>query len=109
MLLVIESVLWLVLLYSASYMLSDAHLVSFLGLLNGFAFSMIVLVLADNMVLLFLGWESVGLCSYGLIAHYSARSSASRAAMKAVMLNKLGDYGLFLALIVMLCMLHCSS
>nr|WGW14725.1 NADH dehydrogenase subunit 5 [Bangiopsis subsimplex] len=102
MVVLVELVLLMVMLFSMVYMASEVSVVRFYGLLNAFAASMVLLVLVDNMVMLFLSWEMVGLWSYALISYYSSRWSASQAAIKAVLVNRVGDYGLFMVSIIML-------
>src|SRR5260370_7042190 len=70
----------------------------FFGYLNLFMFSMLTLILANNYVLLFVGWEGVGLCSYLLIGFYFHRKSASDAANKAFIVNRIGDAGFLLGM-----------
>jgi NADH-quinone oxidoreductase subunit L len=91
----------LVHLYSTVYMKSDPHAVRFFGLLSLFTFFMIVLVGAGNMVMLYVGWEGVGLSSFLLIAFWYTRVSAQKAAMKAILVNKIGDMFLILAIAAM--------
>jgi NADH:ubiquinone oxidoreductase subunit 5 (subunit L)/multisubunit Na+/H+ antiporter MnhA subunit len=70
----------------------------FFGYLNLFMFSMLTLILANNYVLMFVGWEGVGLCSYLLIGFYFHRHSASTAANKAFIVNRIGDAGFLLGM-----------
>ena len=85
-------------LYSIGYMHGQERFTRFFTYLNLFAFSMLVLVLAGNYVLLFLGWEGVGLCSYLLISFWFERPSAARAGKKAFVTNRVGDFGFMLAM-----------
>jgi len=85
----------LVQLYSIGYMGADPSFARFMGYLAFFTFAMILLVVADNMLLLFLGWEAVGVASYLLINFWFTRAAANLAALKAFLLNRIGD--LFLA------------
>ena len=85
-------------MYSIGYMHGEARYTRFFTYLNLFAFSMLVLVLAGNYLLTFLGWEGVGLCSYLLISFYNERPSAARAGKKAFVTNRVGDFGFMLAL-----------
>lgn len=100
MLIVVTSVSSLVHLYSSSYMSEDPHLSRFMSYLSLFTFFMIILVTADNFLQLFLGWEGVGLCSYLLINFWFTRVQANKAAIKALVINKIGDFTLFLALLL---------
>jgi NADH-quinone oxidoreductase subunit L len=104
------SVLWclfvtgvgsLITLYSIGYMHGDPSFSRFFFLLNAFIFSMIVLVLADNFLFSFFGWEGVGFCSYGLIGFWFERDSAAVAAKKAFVTNRIGDFGFMIALFLM--------
>ena len=83
-------------LYSVGYMAHDERRARFFGYLNLFVAAMLVLVLADNYLLLFLGWEGVGLASYLLIGFWQHRTSAAVAAKKAFVVNRVGDIGLAL-------------
>jgi NADH-quinone oxidoreductase subunit L len=107
MLIVITTVSALVHLYSFGYMAHDDHFhhdesyrPRFFAYLSLFTFAMLMLVTADNMVQLFFGWEGVGLASYLLIGFYFRKQSAGAAAMKAFIVNRVGDMGLILALMV---------
>jgi NADH:ubiquinone oxidoreductase subunit 5 (subunit L)/multisubunit Na+/H+ antiporter MnhA subunit len=94
MFLVVNTVSALVHVYSVFYMEKDPHLTRFISYLSLFTFFMLVLVSADNFIQLFLGWEGVGLCSYLLINFWFTRVQANKAALKAVILNRIGDFGL---------------
>ena len=85
-------------LYSIGYMAHDEDFPKFFLYLNLFVSSMLVLVLADNFLLLFLGWEGVGVCSYFLIGFWFERDTASSAAKKAMIFNRLGDAAFLVAL-----------
>ncbi|MBA8667000.1 NADH-quinone oxidoreductase subunit L [Holosporaceae bacterium 'Namur'] len=98
MLLLITSVSALVHIYSIGYMSHDAHKPRFMAYLSLFTFCMIMLVCADNLVQLFFGWEGVGLSSYLLIGFWYKRESASSAAMKAFLVNRVGDLGFALGI-----------
>jgi NADH-quinone oxidoreductase subunit L len=87
--------------YSVGYMSSDAERRRFFGYLNLFVAAMLLLVLADNFLGLYVGWEGVGLASYLLIGFWSFKPSAAPAAKKAFVVNRVGDVGLALALMVM--------
>ena len=88
-------------LYSIGYMKGDGGYPRFFAYLNLFLLSMVVLVLADNFLFLFLGWEGVGYCSYGLIGFWFERNSAAVAAKKAFVSNRFGDFGFLLAIFLM--------
>lgn len=98
MLLVINSISFLVHLYSVSYMSLDPHLQRFMAYLSLFTFFMIVLVTADNLVQSFLGWEGVGVISYLLINFWFTRINANKSAIKALLMNRVGDLGFCLAM-----------
>jgi NADH-quinone oxidoreductase subunit L len=83
--------------YAVGYMHGDAKFSKFFCYLNLFAFSMLVLVLGENMVVTFLGWEGVGTCSYLLIAFWHTRESAATAGKKAFITNRVGDWGFMVA------------
>ena len=83
MLLVVNIVSALVHLYSTDYMSNDPHLPRFMSYLSLFTFFMLMLVTGDNFVILFLGWEGVGLCSYLLISFWYTRIQANKAAIKS--------------------------
>ena len=85
-------------IYSTGYMAHEGGYYRFFGYLNLFMFSMLTLILANNYVLLFVGWEGVGLCSYLLIGFYFHRKSASDAAAKAFIVNRIGDAGFLLGM-----------
>lgn len=87
--------------YSVGYMSQDAERRRFFGYLNLFVAAMLLLVLADNFLGLYVGWEGVGLASYLLIGFWSFKPSAATAAKKAFVVNRVGDIGLALALMVM--------
>lgn len=98
MLLLVLGVSSLVHLFSSSYMSGDPHLPRFMGYLSLFTFFMVILVTSGNLVQLFIGWEGVGLCSYLLINFWFTRIQANKSAIKAMVLNKIGDIGVLLAL-----------
>ena len=85
-------------LYSIGYMKSDRDYSKFFIYLNLFVFSMLLLVLADNLLLTFVGWEGVGVCSYFLVAFWFQRESAASAGKKAFIYNRIGDAGFLLAI-----------
>jgi NADH-quinone oxidoreductase subunit L len=97
MVLVVTGVSTLIHLYSFGYMQSDAGYHRFFSYLNFFVFSMLLLVLAGNFVLLIVGWAFVGFASYALISFWYRRTTATRAGMKAFVINVVGDIGLVLA------------
>jgi NADH-quinone oxidoreductase subunit L len=88
-------------LYSIGYMKGDPSFPRFFFLLNLFLFSMVTLVLADNYLFSFLGWEGVGFCSYGLVGFWFDRETAAVAAKKAFVTNRVGDLGFMIALFLM--------
>ena len=98
MLIVVTFISSLVHLYSSSYMSEDPHIPRFMSYLSLFTFFMLMLVTADNYVQMFLGWEGVGLASYLLINFWHTRIQANKAAMKAMIVNKIGDFGLSLGI-----------
>lgn len=100
MLILVTTVSGLVHWYSTEYMRGDPHKPRFMSYLSLFTFFMIVLVTADNYVQLFIGWEGVGLCSYLLINFWFTRIQANKSAMKAMIVNRVGDIGLALGMIV---------
>jgi NADH-quinone oxidoreductase subunit L len=85
-------------LYAIGYMHGDLHFPRFFVYLNLFAFSMLTLVLADNFLLCFLGWEGVGACSYFLISFWFERDTAASAGKKAFVTNRVGDFGFLVAM-----------
>jgi NADH-quinone oxidoreductase subunit L len=97
-LLFVTGVGMLIHIYSTGYMAHEGGYYRFFGYLNLFMFSMLTLILANNYVLLFVGWEGVGLCSYLLIGFYFHRKSASDAAAKAFIVNRIGDAGFLMGM-----------
>ena len=93
MLNVVTGVGLLITIFAAKYMEGEAGYSRFFAFLGLFVFSMCCLVMADNLVLLYLGWEGVGLCSYLLVGYYYERPAASAAAKKAFVVNRVGDFG----------------
>jgi NADH-quinone oxidoreductase subunit L len=85
-------------IYAVGYMHGDPGFYRFFAYLNLFMFMMLTLVLADNLLLLFVGWEGVGLCSYLLIGYYIRRESAGDAAKKAFIMNRIGDFGFMMGM-----------
>ncbi|MBV8206590.1 MAG: NADH-quinone oxidoreductase subunit L, partial [Acidobacteria bacterium] len=97
-LLFVTGVGMLIHIYSTGYMAHDGGYYRFFGYLNLFMFSMLTLILGNNYVMMFVGWEGVGLCSYLLIGFYFHRHSASTAANKAFIANRVGDAGFILGM-----------
>jgi NADH-quinone oxidoreductase subunit L len=97
MCLIVSGVSMLIHLYSVSYLTSDEGLARYFSYLNFFVFSMLLLVLAGNFVLLIVGWAFVGFASYALISFWYRRATATTAGMKAFVINVIGDVGLVLA------------
>ena len=87
-------------IFATGYMHGDKGFYRFFAYLNLFMFSMLTLVLADNFLLMFVGWEGVGLCSYLLIGYYTERAEASAAAKKAFVANRIGDWGVVIAILL---------
>jgi len=98
MCLIITGVGFLIHIYSIGYMHGDKGFARFFAFLNLFIFAMLNLVLADNFLLMFLGWEGVGLCSYLLIGFFYEKKFAGDAANKAFWVNRIGDFGFMLAM-----------
>src|SRR3984957_16562465 len=98
MVLVVTGVGFLIHVYSTGYMAHEGGYYRFFGYLNFFMFSMLMLVLANNLLLLFVGWEGVGTCSYLLIGFYFHKKSASDAGKKAFIVNRIGDAGFLLGI-----------
>ena len=100
MLVVVTSVGTLVHIYSLEYMADDPDIARFFTFLPLFVFSMLILVLSNNFLLLFVGWEAVGLCSYLLIGFWFYKKSAGDAAKKAFIVNRIGDFGFALGIML---------
>ena len=98
MLVVVTFVSALVHIYSIGYMSHDPHKPRFMSYLSLFTFSMLALVVSDNFLQLFFGWEGVGLCSYLLIGFWFKKETANNAAIKAFIVNRIGDFGLAIAI-----------
>ena len=98
MLVVVTSVSALVHIYSIGYMSHDPHKPRFMAYLSLFTFAMLMLVTSDNFIQLFFGWEGVGLCSYFLIGFWFKKESANAAAIKAFVVNRVGDFGFALGI-----------
>lgn len=97
MLLIVTGIGFLIHLYSYSYMLHDEGFGKFFAYLNLFIFFMLLLVLGSNYLIMFIGWEGVGLCSYLLIGFWYKNSAYSSAAKKAFVMNRIGDLGFLIA------------
>ncbi|MCC2640884.1 MAG: nuoL [Nitrospira sp.] len=98
MLILVTTVSTLVHIYTIGYMQGDPGYARFFAYIALFTFSMLMLVMADNLLQLFIFWEAVGLCSYLLIGHWYERASACSAATKAFLVNRIGDFGFILGL-----------
>ncbi len=88
-------------IYSTGYMAEDAGYSRYFGMLSLFAFSMLTIVLANNWLELFIGWELVGFCSYALIGHWYERPQAAEAGKKAFLVNRVADFGFFLGILAL--------
>jgi NADH-ubiquinone oxidoreductase chain 5 len=97
---VITFISTLVHFYSIEYMSHDPHLPRFMSYLSLFTFFMLILVTSDNFLQMFLGWEGVGLCSYLLINFWFTRVQANKAAIKAMILNRIGDFCLIIGILL---------
>jgi NADH:ubiquinone oxidoreductase subunit 5 (subunit L)/multisubunit Na+/H+ antiporter MnhA subunit len=100
MCIVVTFISCLVHLYSTEYMSHDPHLPRFMSYLSLFTFFMLILVTADNFIQMFVGWEGVGLCSYLLINFWFTRIQANKAAIKAMLMNRIGDFSLIIGIII---------
>jgi len=98
MMMVVSGVSFVIHIYSHGYMRDDPDYPRYFTYLNLFVFFMLILVSANNFLLLFVGWEGVGLCSYFLIGFWYEKKSASDAGKKAFIVNRIGDYGFLLAI-----------
>ena len=99
-LLIITGVGFLIHVYSLGYMKGETGYYRFFAYLNLFVFFMLILVLGDGFLLMFVGWEGVGLCSYLLIGYYFEKDSAGAAAKKAFLFNRIGDFGVLSAVLL---------
>jgi NADH-quinone oxidoreductase subunit L len=106
MVLVVTGVGWLIHIYATGYMAHEGGYYRFFSYLNLFMFFMLILVLAANYVLLFVGWEGVGLSSYLLIGFYFLKKSASDAGKKAFIVNRIGDFGFMLGMFLLFRAFH---
>ena len=102
MLLVVTGVGFLIHVYSVGYMHDDPGYARYFSYLNLFLFFMTVLVLADNFLLMFVGWEGVGLASYLLIGFWFQKNSAADAGKKAFIVNRIGDFGFLIGIFLVL-------
>jgi NADH-quinone oxidoreductase subunit L len=102
MLLVVTGVGFLIHIYSVGYMWDDPSYYRFFAYLNLFMFFMLTLVLANNYLLMFIGWEGVGLASYLLIGFWFTKDSAASAGKKAFIVNRIGDFGFLIGLFLMI-------
>jgi NADH-quinone oxidoreductase subunit L len=100
MALTVSGVAFLIHVYSTGYMAHDKHFSRYFAYLNLFVFFMLILVLADNFLLLYMGWEGVGLCSYLLIGFWFQKDSAANAGKKAFIVNRIGDFGFALGIML---------
>ena len=101
MIMVVTGVGTLIHLYSIGYMHGEESYYRFFSYMNLFCFAMLMLVLGGNALVMFIGWEGVGLCSYLLIGYYFEKKSASDAAKKAFVVNRIGDFGFLLGLLTL--------
>ena len=101
MMLVVTGVGFLIHVYASSYMEKDKAYWRFFAYLNLFVFSMLVLILGDNLPVLFIGWEGVGLCSYLLIGFWYDKTANAQAGKKAFIANRIGDFGLLCAMFLL--------
>src|SRR5262249_18789373 len=106
MLLVVTGVGWLIHVYATGYMAHEGGYYRFFSYLNLFMFFMLILVLAANYVLLFVGWEGVGLCSYLLVGFWFLKKSATDAGNKAFIVNRIGDFGFLLGMFLLFRTFH---
>lgn len=91
-------------IYSSGYMEQDPHVQRFFSYLSLFTFFMLILVTGDNLLLIFIGWEGVGICSYLLINFWFRRVQANKAAIKALVMNRIGDWGMSVAMFALIAM-----
>lgn len=102
MLMVVTGIGFLIHLYSTKYMAEDPSYARFFTYLNLFIFSMLLLILGDNLAVLFIGWEGVGLCSYLLIGFWFGEEANASAGKKAFIANRIGDFGLLVAMAMLI-------
>ncbi len=101
MLVIVTFISFLVHVYSVDYMHNDPNFTRFMSYLSLFTSFMLILVTADNFLQMFLGWEGVGLASYLLINFWHTRINANKAAIKAIIVNRIGDFGVTMAIILL--------
>lgn len=101
MMLVVTGVGFLIHLYSIGYMRQDPSYARFFAYFNLFCFAMLLLVMADNLLLMFVGWEGVGLCSYLLIGFWYGHKPNAVAGMKAFIVNRIGDFGFLVGIMIL--------
>ena len=106
MLVVVTLVSTLVHYFSIGYMKDDIRYSRYFAFLGLFSFSMLNIVLADNLFMLYIGWELVGICSYLLIGHWYEKKSASDAAIKAFITNRIGDFGFLIGILTLYATFH---
>lgn len=106
MILIVTGVGFLIHVYSTAYMKSDPGLYRYFSYLNLFVFSMLILVLGENALLMFIGWEGVGLCSYLLIGFWFQENENARAANKAFIVNRVGDFGFIIGLFLLFWLIY---
>jgi len=109
MLLIITGVGFLIHVYSVGYMKDDAGFGKFFSYLNLFVFFMLLLVLGSNYLIMFIGWEGVGLCSYLLIGFWYTNPDYADAAKKAFIMNRIGDVGFILGIFILMSVFHSAS
>ncbi len=109
MMLIITGIGFLIHIYSTGYMAEDKGYARFFSYLNLFCFMMLVLVMGDNLFMLFVGWEGVGLCSYLLIGFWFEHKPNGVAGMKAFLVNRVGDFGMMIGLMTMFWLLHSAG
>lgn len=100
MFMVVTFVSFLVHLYSIEYMQDDPHHSRFMSYLSLFTFFMLILVSADNFIVMFFGWEGIGLASFLLISFWSNRINAGKSAIKAMLVNRVGDLGIVISICI---------
>ena len=100
MVLMVNFVSTLIHIYSVGYMKGELGYYRFFAYLNLFVFFMLILILGDSFLIMFVGWEGVGLCSYLLIGYYFEKDSAGEAAKKAFLFNRIGDFGVLSAVLL---------
>jgi NADH-quinone oxidoreductase subunit L len=106
MLVVVTLISALVHFFSIGYMKDDIRYSRYFAFLGLFSFSMLLIVIADNLLLLYVGWELVGICSYLLIGHWYEKKSASDAGMKAFITNRIGDFGFLVGILTLYATFH---